>query len=126
MRDDLDRLRDIRQAIDRIFSRTSSGVVAFRQDEMLQVWVLHHLQIIGEAARALSSGFLARHPDKVWKQATGMRNILVHHYFEIELDRVWNVVESDLPLLKRRVQGILASSAWVICMFAHLCAMMDS
>jgi uncharacterized protein with HEPN domain len=57
MRDDLDRLRDIRQAIDRIFSRTSSGVVAFRQDEMLQVWVLHHLQIIGEAARALSSGY---------------------------------------------------------------------
>jgi uncharacterized protein with HEPN domain len=108
MRDDAERLRDILHAIHRIFLRTSPGRAAFTQDEMLQVWVLHHLQIIGEAARALSPDFLQRHPDRVWGQATGMRNILVHHYFEIELDRVWNVVENDLPLLKDKVEKILA------------------
>jgi uncharacterized protein with HEPN domain len=77
VRDDLDPLRDIPQAIDNILGKTAGGRSAFDNDEMLRVWVLHHLQIIGEAARALSSEFRQRHPDKVWTKAAGMRNILM-------------------------------------------------
>jgi uncharacterized protein with HEPN domain len=83
MRNDRERLEDIAEAIDRILERTVVGREAFERDLMLQVWVVHHLQIIGEAARTLSKEFLAAHPDPVWSQSIGMRNIIVHHYFEV-------------------------------------------
>jgi len=70
--------------------------------------VIHHLQIIGEAARCLSADFRQRYPDKVWSMAAGMRHILVHHYFEIDPDLVWKVVEHDLPTLRTRLIAILA------------------
>jgi uncharacterized protein with HEPN domain len=65
------------------------------------------LQIIGEAARCLSEEFRQRHPDTVWSRAAGMCHILVHHYFEIDRERVWKVVEQDRPALKEGVAGIL-------------------
>jgi uncharacterized protein with HEPN domain len=68
---------------------------------MLQVWILHHLQIIGEAARSLSDEFRTGHPDDVWGQVVGLRNILVHHYFEIETDLIWNVIERISHLCAR-------------------------
>ncbi len=109
MRDDRDRLTDILTAIDRILSKTAQGRVAFDADQMLQVWVLHHLQIVGEVARCLSEEFRRLHPDKAWSKAAGMRNILVHHYFEIDAKQIWRVVEHDLLPLRERVQAILAS-----------------
>jgi uncharacterized protein with HEPN domain len=107
VRDDLERLRDIQKAIHHILNKTVGGRSAFNDDEMLRVWVLHHLQIIGEAARSLSAEFRQRHPDKVWTKAAGMRNIVVHHYFEINATRIWNVVEEDLPSLRDRVESLL-------------------
>ncbi len=65
MRDDHERVIDIIEAIDRIEKITSKGKLVFYDDEMVQVWVIHHLQIIGEAVRALSPEFLfsaSRHP----------------------------------------------------------------
>ena len=109
MRDDQDRLTDILSAIDRILSKTAPGRDAFDADEMLQVWVLHHLQIVGEAARCLSEEFRRLHPDDTWAEAAGMRNILVHHYFEIDAGQIWKVVENDLLPLRQRVRTILAS-----------------
>jgi uncharacterized protein with HEPN domain len=109
MRDDRERLADISTAIDRILEKTAQGKAAFDADEMLQVWVLHHLQIIGEAARCLSDEFRQRHLDKVWSKAAGMRHILVHHYFQIDAEQIWNVVQHELTPLRERVQGILAS-----------------
>lgn len=62
----------------------------------MQVWVLYHLQIIGEAARTLSETFRERFPDPVWSKSIGLRNIPVHHYFEIDEELIWQVVEQDL------------------------------
>lgn len=107
MRDDRDRLLDILTAIDHIREKTAQGRTAFDGSDVLQVWVLHHLQIIGEAARCLSPAFKERHADKVWGKATGLRNILVHHYFEIDASEVWKVVETDLPRLGEKVSLIL-------------------
>jgi len=76
---------------------------------MVQVWIIHHIQIIGEAARALSESFRARHPQVPWPQIVGMRNILVHDYFGIDLEEVWTVVARDLPVLQREVEAILAT-----------------
>jgi uncharacterized protein with HEPN domain len=108
MRDDAARLKDILRAIDRILEQTTNGQHAFAQDEKLQVWVLYHLQIIGEACRALSDDLRTQYPDPVWSKAIGLRNILVHHYFEIDQELVWKVVDRDLPPFRAVVLATLA------------------
>ena len=111
MRDDTARLQDILRAIDQIHAKSSGGREAFAADEMVQVWVLHHLQIMGEATRCLSDSFRQRHPDAVWSEATGLRHILVHHYFEIQPERIWAVVAGDLPQLREIVSRALSEPA---------------
>ncbi len=68
------------------------------------VW---HIQIIGEAARALSPELRDRHPEVPWLDIMDMRNVLVHEYFGIDLDIVWRVIDRELPNLKRKVKAIL-------------------
>jgi uncharacterized protein with HEPN domain len=79
-------------------------------DELIQTWVLHHLRILGEAVRSLSSDFRDAHPDLPWSGIIGMRNILVHHYFEIDTDAVWSVLKTDLPALKAKIQEAIDES----------------
>jgi uncharacterized protein with HEPN domain len=62
--------------------------------------VLHHLQIIGKAARFLSDECKSKQPDIPWEKINGMRNILMHHYFGIDTEIVWTVIEKELPRLK--------------------------
>jgi uncharacterized protein with HEPN domain len=107
MRDERERLLDIQEAIERIERYATRGREAFEQDELIQIWVLYHLQIIGEAARALSPEFTAQHPQTPWPRIVGMRNILVHNYFGVDVSIVWSVVERELPLLKQQVASIL-------------------
>ena len=108
MRDDRQRLLDICEAMERIEKYTVRGRSAFESSELIQNWVLRHLQIIGEACRSVSSEFKTQHPEVPWSQAIGMRNILVHHYFEMDVDAVWSAVEHDLPKLKQQLQSIVA------------------
>lgn len=110
MRSERDRLLDILEAIEKIEGRLpSSAFQAFSNDEMLQVWALYHVQVIGEAAAHLSDELRARHPGVPWADVISMRNLLVHQYFSIHLDQVWHTVVHDLPQLKALVQGELAS-----------------
>lgn len=83
MRNDRLRLLDILEAIERIEKYAAQGREAFAQDELIQTWIVHHLQIIGEACRALPTDFRKRYPEIPWAQIIGMRHILVHHYFGI-------------------------------------------
>ena len=107
MRDDGARLRDILLAIDRILKEAAQGSDTFRDDVKLQVWVLYHLQVIGEACRSLSETFRTRFSNPVWSKAVGLRNILVHHYFEINHELVWQVIECDLPSFRGVVESAL-------------------
>ena len=109
MRRDEQRLQDILEAISKIERFARDGRASFEADERTQIWMVHHVQIIGEAARALSEDFRSRHPDIPWAQIVGMRHILVHDYFGIDLDEVWSVVERDLPVLAAQLRSILAS-----------------
>ena len=108
MRDPRERLQDILDAIGRIERYSGRGRRAFDEDELIQDWIVRHLQIIGEAARALPRDTLDRMPDVPWSDVVGMRHILVHDYFVIDTDLVWGVVERDLPGLKRTVERLLA------------------
>ncbi len=107
MRDDRERLLDAREAIEKIEKYAVRGRQAFQQDELVQTWILYQLQILGEAIRSLSPQFRDRHPAAPWAKVIGMRNILVHHYFGIDTEAVWSVVQHDLPDLKRSIEAIL-------------------
>jgi uncharacterized protein with HEPN domain len=107
MRDDRERLHDIHEAIERIEKYASRGREGFEQEELVQVWIIHHLQIIGEACSALAPDFRDGRPQIPWSEIIGMRNILVHRYFGIDLDIVWSAVEKDLPNLKREIETVL-------------------
>lgn len=108
MRDDRARLLDIQEAIAGIEKYTDAGRESFDSDELIQSWVLRHIQNIGEAARGLSADFRTQHPELPWSQMIGTRNILVHRYFGIDLDAVWKAIVNDLPDLKRAVEAYLA------------------
>ncbi len=71
---------------------------------MLQSWFLRHLQIIGEAARALPEDVRVLAPEIPWSNIVGMRNILVHGYFDIDTDIVWNAATRDVPAIKPAVE----------------------
>ncbi len=108
MRNDRLRLLDIAEAIVRIEKYAARGRSAFDADELIQNWIVSHLQIIGEACRALSSHLRAANPGVPWDQIIGMRHILVHQYFGIDRQIVWSVVEDDLANRKRDVQSMLS------------------
>ena len=107
MRDPTERLRDMLDAIVRIERYAARGREAFNQDEMIQVWMFHHIQIIGEAAARLGRDFHEAHPEVPWPQIVAMRSVLVHEYFGVDLDQVWQTVERDLPAFKRAIEKLL-------------------
>jgi uncharacterized protein with HEPN domain len=68
---------------------------------------VRHLQIIGEAARALPEEIRAKMPDIPWSKVIGMRHILVHDYFGIDTEVVWDAVQRDLPSLREKITSLL-------------------
>ena len=107
MRSERERLLDIMEAIERIERYAEQGKSAFEADELIQNWMVNHISMIGEACRSLSNEFKAEHANVPWADIIGMRNILVHHYFGIDEDAVWSVVEKDIPELKFNIETIL-------------------
>ncbi len=107
MRSDDDRLLDIDVAIMRIMEKLPSTHGEFIQSDLHQVWVLYHIQVIGEAANGISPQFQKQHPVIPWKDIIAMRHLLVHQYFGIDLDEVWNTTQQDLPHLKQQISVIL-------------------
>ena len=92
MRSDREKPLDILEAMDRIERYVVFGKERFETDELVQTWFIQNLQIIGEASRSLSQSTRDLDPTIPWKQIIGMRNILTHAYFEIDLDLVWTAV----------------------------------
>ena len=107
MRSDRERLLDILEAIDRIDAHKGEGRLVFDTDELLQIWFVHHLQIIGEAASRVSDEIRTQHPEVPWGQLIGMRHILVHGYFDVDLEIVWNAAQVNLIQLKEQLEDIL-------------------
>ena len=109
MKDDALFLRHILDSIDAIDGYTKGVTrVTFIQNAMLRDAVMRQLEIIGEAARNLSDAVRKAHPDVEWGQIIGMRNRLIHAYFQVDTELVWEIVSTDLPLLKRRVEAMIA------------------
>lgn len=107
MRSDKERLLHILEAIERIEKYTIKGFDEFSRNELIQIWMIQHIQIIGEAARSLSPEFKEKHSEVKWTSIVGMRHVLVHEYFGIDLTIVWNVVSKDLPDLKQKIINLI-------------------
>jgi uncharacterized protein with HEPN domain len=107
MRDDREKLRDILNAIERIERYVIFGKERFERDELVQTWFIQNLQIIGEASRSLSPETRVLEPSIPWKQSIGMRNILAHTYFELDLEIVWSTATVSLAILKPQIQRLL-------------------
>jgi uncharacterized protein with HEPN domain len=98
---------DVLEAIEQIEKYAAGGRAEFDANELVRTWIVHHILIIGEASRGVSSDFRDRHPEIPWHEIVGMRNVLVHQYFGIDREIVWSVVAEKLPQLKQSVQAIL-------------------
>jgi uncharacterized protein with HEPN domain len=100
-------MEDILSAVRKI-ERYTSGMdqALFRQDDKTIDAVVRNLEIIGEAARQLPEGFLARYPDVPWRQIAGLRNRIVHEYFGLDLELIWQVIRQDLPQLQGRLEDL--------------------
>jgi uncharacterized protein with HEPN domain len=95
-------LEDILQAITKIRNYVV-GVTreSFAQDTMRIDAVVRNLEIIGEAAKTIPESIRSDYPKIEWKKIAGLRDILAHHYFEVDLDIVWDIVQNKLPELER-------------------------
>jgi uncharacterized protein with HEPN domain len=108
VKDDTLYLRHIHEAIVRIQEFTSEGEDVFRRDLMTQDAVIRNLQVIGEAAKKVSVETRAAHPAVPWKSMTGMRDRIVHDYFGVSLEIVWDVVANHLPAIRLQLQKLLS------------------
>ncbi|HEX3355857.1 MAG TPA: DUF86 domain-containing protein [Tepidisphaeraceae bacterium] len=109
MRSDREKLLDILDAIASIERYASRGRPEFDANELIQTWIVHHIQIIGEASRVLSEPFKQANPQVPWRSIAAMRNVVVHIYFGVDPDEIWSAVENDLPVLKVQVESIVKS-----------------
>lgn len=101
-------LEDILDSIEHIEAYVKGiNEQAFLKDIQTQDAVARRLEIIGEAASRVSAEFRAKHPDIPWLKIAGLRNVLAHEYFGVNLIRVWGTVQKDLPVLKEQLKKIL-------------------
>ncbi len=75
----------------------------FSKDKLRQSAVIRQLEIIGEAVKNIPQHFRAKYPKIPWEDIAGFRDILSHAYFGVIMDRVWNIIEKDLPELEREI-----------------------
>lgn len=102
-------LDDILEAAGRIREYTAGlSLEELRQDTKTLDAVIRNLEVIGEAVKRLPEEVRRRQPDVEWKKVAGLRDILIHQYFGIDVEIIWDVVQHKVPLLARKVEDLLA------------------
>ncbi len=107
MRKEIEWLKDIIEAIEQIEKYAVKGEDEYLQNELIQKWMIYHLQIIGEAANKISNEIQNKFSSISWSQIIGLRNIIVHEYFGIDEEEIWNTVMIDIPNLKIKILKII-------------------
>ena len=105
---DKERLNHMLAATERVIRYTSGKTYDdLKADDMMYYAVVKNIEILGEAANLLSPEFIASHPATPWKQVRGLRNYIVHEYFQIDDVVVWGVVKTDIPILHTQITEYL-------------------
>jgi len=108
-RDEQDRLRDIQDAITAIHKHLEQAgeTTAAREDPLLHDALLFQFVVIGEAVKHLSPETRESTPEIPWADIAGLRDLIAHEYFRIDIHRVLEIVERDLPLLEQAISRML-------------------
>lgn len=103
-----DYLRHIAAEADYLLERSASLTFeTFSQDETLRRAFVRSLEIIGEATKKIPDDFRAQHPQVAWRAMAGMRDRLIHDYFGVDYDLVWDVVRNRIPELRTQISALL-------------------
>jgi uncharacterized protein with HEPN domain len=109
VKDDRLYLINILECLEKIELYTDAGVDAFRNSPMIQDAVIRNFEVIGEATKRLSSDLRQANPEIPWTRIAGFRDVLIHDYLGVDVEEVWNIVEKDVSVLKRKIAAILDS-----------------
>ena len=110
MKDDRVYLTHISECLEWIGRHTIEGREVFFRDRKTQSAVLHELQTLAESTTRLSNVLRQKHPEVPWRDIAGFRNVLVHDYLGIKPQRVWEIIERDLPLLRNAIEDMMKLS----------------
>ncbi|NLK00701.1 MAG: DUF86 domain-containing protein [Clostridia bacterium] len=107
MKDDKIYLIHIIECIEWIESYTKLGKGEFINTKLIQDGVIRNLEVMGEATKRASNETRKKHKEVPWRRIAGLRDVLIHDYFGVDLEIVWNVVEDELPKLKNQLRKII-------------------
>jgi len=101
-------LKHIQESINEIEKYTKNlDAKKFHNKLQVQDAVIGRLEIIGEAVKNIPGAFRNKYPDIPWPKIAGMRDILIHNYFGVDINLVWNIVVKELPKLKKEIEIML-------------------
>jgi uncharacterized protein with HEPN domain len=104
-------LQDALNAIDNVSEFIGTQAIEeFKADKRTVHAVVRNLEVLGEAVKGVPPDVRSLHPEVPWQRIAGLRDILIHHYFEIDIDIVWDIVQNKLPELKEQPVQILDES----------------
>jgi uncharacterized protein with HEPN domain len=106
VKDDRLYVHHVLECIQRIDRYCQGGVASFRESEMAQDAVLRNLQTMAESTQRLADRLKILHPEVDWRAIAGFRNVLVHDYLGVNLERVWQIVSEQLPRLRSQMETI--------------------
>lgn len=110
---DRDRLGHIIEAIDRILVNVQGTTLEELENDSLRFYgIVKNIEIIGEAAFKLTKAFRTQHAETPWDIISRMRHVLVHDYYQIDVEQVWNVMQYDLEPLKEQIKAYIYNTNW--------------
>ncbi len=104
------RVKDILKAIEKI-ERYMDGIslAKFKQNELVIDAVVRNFEIIGEASKSIPRSIQHVYPDIPWKEMKGMRDVLIHEYFGVDIKILWHAAKKNLPILRKQLEMLLQS-----------------
>ncbi len=100
-------LKDIQQSCERILEFSAGfSKEAFFADPKTSQAVFHNLMIIGEAVKRLSPSLKDKYPEVDWRKIAGLRDVIAHEYFGLDVHIIWDVIAHEIPALHRQIKGL--------------------